>query len=467
MTLFTQFIGAIVEAWGEVKVAKARVILSLVGVTAAVAALSTVIALGEIVVQSNKEMFEAATGRSVTLHINVSKTGDSSSSSSQATSASPAAGDSAASKSDAQKKEMPDATGLPPDVMGDAMSTVAERFTIPYWSHLETSTLEIKELAQVEQTGNFRGRAPILSEFMQVSRNVTVNAVDPDYATIFRIKPTRGRWIEEGDENLRVVPIVINSTFWNYLGKSPISDPILLHTADGSVTLRVVGVVKSISQWDAASFYVDYTAWRYVKTAAPSHSQGNADPYAGESAGRSEMVVWLGPDQADQGRSVLPKALAAVLGSGWSADAWGGEKWDGGASELSFVRNIVMLIGAIVIFLGALGLLNVAIVTVRQRIREIGIRRAMGASASRVFFSVFMESVVATFVAGLIGVGLAIVIVRFIPLEMMNVFIQDRPAFPVNAAIDGVAISTGIGALCGIIPAFAAVRVKPIDAIRY
>lgn len=44
---------------------------------------------------------------------------------------------------------------------------------------------------------------------------------------------------------------------------------------------------------------------------------------------------------------------------------------------------------------------------------------------------------------------------------------QDKPAFPLGAACDGLAISTGIGALCGIIPAFAAVRVKPIDAIRY
>ena len=126
-----------------------------------------------------------------------------------------------------------------------------------------------------------------------------------------------------------------------------------------------------------------------------------------------------------------------------------------------------MIVGGIVILLGALGLLNVAIVTVRQRIREIGIRRAMGASAKRVFFAVFMESVVATFVAGVIGVGLAIVIVRFLPLESLDIVLQGKPAFPVNAAISGVAISTAIGALCGIIPALAAVRVKPIDAIRY
>ena len=105
--------------------------------------------------------------------------------------------------------------------------------------------------------------------------------------------------------------------------------------------------------------------------------------------------------------------------------------------------------------------------TVRQRVREIGIRRAVGASAARVFFAVFMESVVATFVAGVIGVGIAVVVVRFLPLEALGVTLSDTPAFPAGAAIAGVAISTSIGALCGIIPALAAVRIKPIDAIRY
>ena len=70
-------------------------------------------------------------------------------------------------------------------------------------------------------------------------------------------------------------------------------------------------------------------------------------------------------------------------------------------------------------------------------------------------------------VAGVIGVGIAVVVVRFLPLEALNITLSDTPAFPAGAAIAGVAISSSIGALCGIIPALAAVRIKPIDAIRY
>ena len=68
-----QILGPIVEAWGEVKAQKARVILSLVGVVAAVAAMSTVIALGDLVLQSSREMMDAEMGRSVTLHVTASK----------------------------------------------------------------------------------------------------------------------------------------------------------------------------------------------------------------------------------------------------------------------------------------------------------------------------------------------------------------------------------------------------------
>ena len=72
-----------------------------------------------------------------------------------------------------------------------------------------------------------------------------------------------------------------------------------------------------------------------------------------------------------------------------------------------------------------------------------------------------------TMLAGVIGVGIAILIMRVLPLESMDILLQDVPAFPMSAALAGVGIATGVGALCGIIPAVAAVRVKPIDAIRY
>lgn len=126
-------------------------------------------------------------------------------------------------------------------------------------------------------------------------------------------------------------------------------------------------------------------------------------------------------------------------------------------------------VAGLVLLLGALGLVNIAMVTLKQRIREIGIRRSFGATAGRVFFSVMMESVVATVVAGLFGVIAAVLIVKnpWVEEFIGQGMVTDFPPFPVEAAILGLVSATAVGALAGLLPALVAVRVKVIDAIRY
>ena len=442
MNAISQILGALIEAWGEVKVQKARVVLSLVGVVAAVAAMTVVIALGDLILQSSREMAELYEGRSVTLRL-----APENSAASQGTpaGAGPAqvsgSGGAPASSSVAR----PDDT----DPVGEAMATLANRHDIRYWSRLSSSGGEITEVSQARSSGQFRGYPVVRTDDM--FNDVTIQAVDPAYQVIFRTRMLAGRWVAPSDAEQRLTPVVISEVLWNQLGRAPIDQvPIVLHTTDGTA-VRVVGVTKSSSRFDMPTMYVHYDAARATLP----------------QMGTPSMIAWVGPDDADQARSVLPRALASILGDGWRVTVTGGEHEDIGEEQLGTISRVIMIIGGIIVFLGALGLLNVAIVTVRQRVREIGIRRAVGASAARVFFAVFMESVVATFAAGVIGVGIAVVVVRFLPLETMGIALSDTPAFPAGAAIAGVAISSSIGALCGIIPALAAVRIKPIDAIRY
>ena len=442
MNAISQILGALIEAWGEVKVQKARVVLSLVGVVAAVAAMTVVIALGDLILQSSREMAELYEGRSVTLRL-----APENSAASQGTPAgagptqASGAGGAPASSSVAR----PDDT----DPVGEAMATLANRHDIRYWSRLSSSGGEITEVSQARSSGQFRGYPVVRTDDM--FNDVTIQAVDPAYQVIFRTRMLAGRWVAPSDAEQRLTPVVISEVLWNQLGRAPIDQvPIVLHTTDGTA-VRVVGVTKSSSRFDMPTMYVHYDAARATLP----------------QMGTPSMIAWVGPDDADQARSVLPRALASILGDGWRVTVTGGEHEDIGEEQLGTISRVIMIIGGIIVFLGALGLLNVAIVTVRQRVREIGIRRAVGASAKRVFFAVFMESVVATFAAGVIGVGIAIVVVRSLPLETMGIALSDTPAFPVGAAIAGVAISSSIGALCGIIPALAAVRIKPIDAIRY
>ena len=443
MNAVSQLLGALIEAWGEVKVQKARVVLSLVGVVAAVAAMTIVIALGDLLLQSSRELAELYEGRSVTLRLNP----ESSSNASEG----PADGgpyqdaSDPASAAAAQTAKRPDEK----DTLGEAMGTLAERTDIHYWSRFSSGGGDIVETRQARSSGQFRGYP--LTNISDMVDGVVFQGVDPSYEVIFRTRMLAGRWVVSSDADQRLVPVVISESLWNQLGRAPIDQvPIVLHTSEGTA-MRVVGVTKSKSSFDMPTVFAHYDA---ARVSFPG-------------MGSPSMFAWVGTEHADQARETLPRALASILGEGWKVSVSGGEHEDIGEEQLGTISNVIMVIGGIIVFLGALGLLNVAIVTVRQRVREIGIRRAVGASAARVFFAVFMESVVATFVAGVIGVGIAVVVVRFLPLEALNITLSDTPAFPAGAAIAGVAISTSIGALCGIIPALAAVRIKPIDAIRY
>lgn len=451
---FGGVISTLVEAWGEVRVQKTRVVLSLIGVTCAVAAMSTVIALGELTTQSMREMADAGAGRQVTFTVDPGTTpenyvppGMSGPEEQEPTPEETAATHAAERDADAQFVTSP---------TSQALVTLAKSMKIPYWSRNAIAAAALTEVKEAQQTGQFRGKASIPPPFDAGTQDGTVNItlVDPSYAIIYRLQPTQGRWLQSGDVNQRVLPVVVNEQLWRVLGRPNIADPIVLHESENeALSYKIVGVVPNRGAWDTFSMYVPYDGYLMMH---PDQLQIS-----------TQLNVWVSPEQAKQARKQLPATLKAIMGKGAKPSVYGGQNSAQIEDSMVTARIVIMIVGGIVIALGALGLLNVAIVTVGQRIREIGIRRALGASAKRVFFAVFMESVVATLVAGVIGVIVAVIVVRLLPLQDLGISLQEQPAFPMSAAIAGVGISTLVGALCGIIPAVAAVRVKPIEAIRY
>ncbi len=179
--------------------------------------------------------------------------------------------------------------------------------------------------------------------------------------------------------------------------------------------------------------------------------------------------MWVPPELADQLTTLVTRDLTAALGDGAQVNV-GRQDWATYGDDPFLVTKMVVIgIAVLVLLLGALGLVNIALVTVKQRVREIGIRRSFGATAGRVFFAVMMESVVATVVAGAVGVMASILIVQSPWLRDLigQGMVSDFPPFPVDAAITGLAAATAVGALAGLLPALVAVRVKVIDAIRY
>lgn len=425
-------IGALIEAWEELKINRGRVILSLIGVGAAVWAMATVLALGSIL-SSADEYFQAIyDGRKGTVSVVAN-----SSEENQNPYAPPTA----------PELEF-DASGQPIDEFGDAALRTVDLVQSNIWSR-KLSFMEPVQAPGTVECDPYSGEC--FDSYPELI------AIDDGYFNIFPGKIIYGRMITSADGTLQMNPVIINESMWQFLGHPSLETYPRFRLAHApSVSFTVVGVLKNAFAWDSQQVFMPYDT---AVAVLPPEIRANV--------ATQQLYVMAPRGQQQQAVEVIQSTMGAQLGDKWQVSSYYSEGRNESQEQMAQTITIVVgLIGAIVILLGALGLLTVSIVTVRQRIREVGIRRAVGASGKRIFFSVFLESVVATTFAGVIGVVLSIFTIRLAPLQMLDIPVTD-PAYPFTAAFLGVLISATVGALAGIIPASIAVKIKPIDAIRY
>jgi putative ABC transport system permease protein len=135
------------------------------------------------------------------------------------------------------------------------------------------------------------------------------------------------------------------------------------------------------------------------------------------------------------------------------------------------IRLLVWIVGTGTLLAGVIGVSNIMLVVVRERTREIGIQRALGATPWKVISQIIMESVVLTTFAGYLGlvagVGLLELIDYLLGSTGASTEMFVHPGIDFSVAVTALTILVCCGALAGMIPARRAVSVKPIDALRY
>jgi putative ABC transport system permease protein len=297
------------------------------------------------------------------------------------------------------------------------------------------------------------GESEAMAVLPKGPRRVTLRAVDVPYADLRRMVPLQGRWLTKEDAQNLSPAVVVDARMLKALGLGPDSLPATVtFSGESSITATIVGQVRKDEQSGGPTAYILFDAYDRWFGANQQMFDVNFQMWVPPSGSKA-----LGKAVGKELRSELPGMQLEVAR----------QDYDRGESFKTF-KYVVGGISALILLLGAMSLLNIALVTIKQRVREIGIRRSFGATTSRVFFSVMMESVVATFVAGLVGVVGAVGIVNS-PLIADHVItnVTDIPPFPISAAILGLVVSLAVGSLAGLLPAVIAVRVKIIDAIRF
>jgi putative ABC transport system permease protein len=132
------------------------------------------------------------------------------------------------------------------------------------------------------------------------------------------------------------------------------------------------------------------------------------------------------------------------------------------AASMGVLRNLLLVIAGVSLFVGGIGIMNIMLVSVTERTREIGIRMAIGAKGRHVMLQFLFEAVTLAIVGGVIGVGLGV---------GASVLIARWLKWPVIVTPISIAISFGVAAVVGIFfgfyPARKAAMLDPIDALRY
>jgi putative ABC transport system permease protein len=122
------------------------------------------------------------------------------------------------------------------------------------------------------------------------------------------------------------------------------------------------------------------------------------------------------------------------------------------------------IIAAISLLVGGIGIMNIMLASITERIREIGIRKAIGATFFDVFIQILVESVVLAVIGGAAGLVTSLALVNLLG----NISPTDNaPEITLNACVIAFGFSVGIGVLAGLFPAFKAARLDPIQALRY
>ncbi|WP_243076939.1 ABC transporter permease [Microbacterium sp. SS28] len=398
------FLGALTDAWSELRHHKLRVLLSLIGIAVSVGAIAAVVALGEYQRQVQAEQSDRYGGRLATVSVSAFAN-----------------------------------DGMPMDWLAfdERVDRVSERFAFSHRTRVvDGLSAEVQTPQQVQP--------------------VTLRLVDPAHPLIHRSALLEGRWFRAGDEELLAPPVVITEAMWDTFGRPALGTFAITLQGGLAGAYSVVGV----------------TPRQYVGDEEKLVTM-MFDSYASEvdSFPQEAFVLWemwvpedrvadIGPVLAMDLRAGLEGVDVSVSRTDW------GSRPDMESAALMF-ELITGAIAGLVLLLGGLGLVNIQLVAMQQRIREIGVRRSFGATGGRIFTAVLLESVVATAVAGIVGIAIAVAIMRAPFVLQMFGNLQDVPPFPLRAAVVGLVAAVAIGALAGFIPALVAVRSKVIDALRF
>ncbi len=289
----------------------------------------------------------------------------------------------------------------------------------------------------------------------------TVVGTDPSWLTVRGRTMTQGRFIDNNDLATRASVVVLGSTTAEELFS--FRDPVGQTVDVDGVPMTVIGVLNTVGSSTSSSTTSDPDDQAVVPLTTA------ADLLFGGTSRDSVSQILIQASSSSTLSAAYQEADAELLSlhsitTASDADFTITSEAQVLSTATSVDRTLTVLLGGIAgisLLVGGIGVMNIMLVSVTERIREIGLRKALGATPRVIRRQFLVEASVLGTVGGLLGAVLGI-----IGAEVLPHFISDPITVSPVAAVGAIAVAIVIGIVFGVYPASRAAKLPPIDALR-
>jgi putative ABC transport system permease protein len=349
--------------------------------------------------------------------------------------------------------------GRAPAVAGNMSSGHYYKLTYQDYLDIQKDAPHVRAVAPVLQRNDIRE----VSEFG--NSNGQVVGIPPHFNTIRYLPLAQGRWLNEADDEQKRFVCVIGDEMLKNLfpgGRDALGNYVLLN----GVRFEVVGVLQRVGHGDNNS-----TNNRVFLTYSMMHQ---FFPLKGDMEDNAVSFLNYRPrvrDEHDIARQEVRKVVARNHGFDWhNDDAF--EDWDTikNAEMVGKIFDVMDIflggVGLVTLALGAIGIINIMLVAVSERTREIGLRKALGATHRSIMAQFFVEGAFLTLFSGGLGMGGAALLMGLLSSMQGAAPGFDPPTMSYMSAMVAIVTLALAGIVAGLYPARKAAMLQPVEALR-
>ncbi|PEB79648.1 macrolide ABC transporter permease [Bacillus cereus] len=314
----------------------------------------------------------------------------------------------------------------------------------------EEDILEVKQVKDVAHVITTNSTMETL-DINDKKAMINVIGLDSEYFQVNKVKMLKGRSLNESDisQGNNVVMISTKAEETLFKDENPVGKVIEMK----GQPVQIIGVYKSDNEFmgfETEEVLIPLTLWPVLYGTDEIQSIAiqakNVDNL--ESAGKKAVEVLNSRKPSE-----IPGKYELV----------NLKEFQEGVSKVTNIMTMIIGgIAGISLVVGGIGVMNIMLVSVTERTREIGIRKALGATRSKILLQFLIEAVMLTLLGGLIGIGLG-----YGGAYIVSTFAKWPPLVSWEVVVGGVLFSMTLGIIFGLIPANKAAKLDPIEALRY